>query len=257
MENIAFTPQHPEPHFTEQDELLVTMMANVIATVIYNTQIGESQLEEFGNELELLSQALAGGREMRDLLGRVVETIMEVLGAEASALFLVDEATNKVVVQAAAGYHKRLMDIPASYSLGEGITGWIAREGRCCTDRQCRGAPIASGPQGQVPSRPRSKFFPWAAARVHDRSTNRDKIIGVLKVENVSRSVNHPEAYFTDQDQLLVTMMANVIATVIYSVRQGEGRIGDVLKRMGILSHPVDAARDLLGEFARSDDSAS
>ena len=50
-------------------------------------------------------------------------------------------------------------------------------------------------------------------------------------------------------------MMANVIATVIHSVRQGEGRIGDVLKRMGILSHPIDAARDLLGEFARSDDS--
>ena len=67
--------------------------------------------------------------------------------------------------------------------------------------------------------------------------------------------MDHPEAYFTDQDELLVTMMANVIATVIHSVRQGEGRIGDVLKRMGILSHPIDAARDLLGEFARSDDS--
>ena len=52
-----------------------------------------------------------------------------------------------------------------------------------------------------------------------------------------------------------MTMMANVIATVIHSVRHGEGRIGDVLKRMGILSEPIDAARDLLREFARSDDS--
>ena len=91
--------------------------------------------------------------------------------------------------------------------------------------------------------------------RVHDRTTDRDKVIGVLKVENIARSVNHPEAYFTDQDELLVTMMANVIATVIDSVRQGEGRIGDVIRRMGILSQPIDAARDLLGEFARSDDS--
>jgi hypothetical protein len=74
-------------------------------------------------------------------------------------------------------------------------------------------------------------------------------------VENIARSVNHPELYFTDQDELLVAMMANVIATVIYSVRQGEGRIGDILKRLGILSHPVNAARDLLREFAQSDDS--
>ena len=55
---------------------------------------------------------------------------MRVLGADASSLFLVDEATNKVVVQAAAGYQKPLVARRATYDLGEGITGWIAKEGR-------------------------------------------------------------------------------------------------------------------------------
>ena len=130
IEDIARSPEHPEARFTEQDELLATMMANVIATVLYNTQVSQMQLEKLSADLSSLSGALAGGREMRELLDRVVETIMQVLGAEASALFLVDEATEKVVVQAAAGYQRPLVGRHATYDIGEGITGWIAKEGR-------------------------------------------------------------------------------------------------------------------------------
>ena len=258
MENIARSPNHPEPYFTDQDELLVTMMANVIATALYNTQVSQTQLEKLSSDLGALSEALAGGREMRDLLDRVVETMMRVLGAEASALFLVDEATDKVVVQAAAGYQKPLVARRATYDLGEGITGWIAKEGRAVrakTLKELHDHPAWLGKQTPLQGGREPNSFLGLPLRVHDRGTDRDKVIGVLKVENIARSVNHPEPYFTDQDELLVTMMANVIATVIYSVRQGEGRIGDILKRLGILSHPVDAARDLLGEFAQSDDS--
>ena len=69
----------------------MTMMANVIATVLYNTQVSQTRLEKLSSDLSALSMALAGGREMRDVLDRVVETMMRVLGAEASSLFLVDE----------------------------------------------------------------------------------------------------------------------------------------------------------------------
>jgi starch synthase len=256
VENIAPTPNHPEPYFTDQDELLVTMMANVIATVLYNAQVSQTQLEELGSDLGALSQALAGGREMRELLDRVVDTMMRVLGADASALFLVDEATNEVVAQAAAGYQKPLVELHARYRLGEGITGWIAKEGKVVRARtlvELHGHSNWKGMYTQGGREPNS--FLGLPLSVHDHASGRDRVIGVLKVENVTSSPNHPETYFTDQDELLVTMMANVIATVIHSVRQGEERIGDVVKRMGILSQPVDAAHDLLREFARSQDS--
>ena len=101
----------------------------------YNTQVSQTQLEKLSSDLNALSEALAGGHEMRDLLDRVVETMMRVLGADASSLFMVDEAASKVVVQAAAGYQKPLVDAHAKYDLGEGITGWIAKEGRAVRAR--------------------------------------------------------------------------------------------------------------------------
>jgi Predicted ATPase (AAA+ superfamily) len=51
-----------------------------------------------------------------------------------------------------------------------------------------------------------------------------------------------------------VTMMANVIATVISNTRWGEERVGVILRKMGRLSAPVDASPELLAEFARSTD---
>ena len=60
----------------------MTMMANVIATVLYNTQVSQTRLEKLSRDLSALSLALAGGGEMHDVLDRVVETMMRVLGAE-------------------------------------------------------------------------------------------------------------------------------------------------------------------------------
>ena len=108
------------------------MMANVIATVLYNTQVSQMQLEKLSSDLNALSGALAGGREMRDMLDRVVETMMRVLGADASALFVVDEVANKVVAQAAAGYQKALVAAEPSTSWVKGSpAGSPGKGGRC------------------------------------------------------------------------------------------------------------------------------
>ena len=258
IENIARSSSHPEPYFTDQDELLVAAMANVIATVLYNSQVSQVQLEELSRDLAELSSALAGGREMRDLLERVVETIRRVVGADASALFLVDEATGRVVIQAAAGYQQPLVTSHASYELGVGITGLIAKEGRAVRARtveELHAHPAWKGVYTSIQGGREPNSFLGLPLRVHDRATDQDKIIGVLKVENVARTASHPAPYFTDQDELLVTMMANIIATVIHSVRQGEGRVGDIFKGMGTLSHPAKSARDILREYAQSEDS--
>ena len=163
IENIARSSSHPEPYFTDQDELLVSVMANVIATVLYNTQLSQVQLEVLSRDLAELSSALAGGREMRDLLDRVVETIRRVLGADASTLFLVDEATNRVVIQAAAGYQQPLVTSHASYELGAGITGWIAKEGRAVRARtleELHAHPAWKGVVYSPPGWPRTELLP-------------------------------------------------------------------------------------------------
>ena len=224
------------------------MMANVIATVLYNTQVSQMQLEKLSSDLSALSGALAGGREMSELLDRVVETMMRVLGADASSLFLVDEATNKVVAQAAAGYQKPLVAGRATYELGEGITGWIAREGQ---------ARFGPGPWTELHAHTawkgkhthagwsRAEFLPGLAAARHGSFQRKSKVIGVLKMENIARSLNHPEPYFTDQDELLVTMMANVIATALYNTQVSQTQLEKLGSDLGALSQALAGGREM------------
>ena len=257
VEDIVPSENHPEAIFTEQDVQLVTMMANVISTVVYNTQASGAQLQELGNSLSELSNALAGGREMRDLVDQVVETMARVLHAQASSLYLIDKATNKLAIQAASGYQKPLVEKRAEYVLGEGVTGTIAKLGntvRANSIEELHKSPGWVGKQnpGQGGREPNS--YLGLPLKVRDRFTGREEIIGVLKVEDIVPSENHPETIFTDQDVLLVTMMANVIATFISNTRWGEARVGDILQQMGMLSVPAEAAPELLENYARSAD---
>jgi starch synthase len=259
IEDIVRTSGHPEPYFTDQDELLVTMMANVIATVVHNTQTGQEQLIQLGDNLQQLSKALAGGRDMRQVVGQVVKTTAQVMGAEASSLYLVDEATQELVIQAATGYQEALVAQRATYKLKppEGITGWIAQEGklfRADNLEELHRHPAWKGKQnpGQGGKEPQS--FLGVPLKVVDPAGPHGKVIGVLKAEDIVSSVRHPEKHFTEQDVLLVTMMANIIATVIQNTRHGEARLGGFLAEMGLLSEPLSAVPALLRRCASSED---
>jgi starch synthase len=250
-------PNEGQAVFTEEDERLGEMMANVIATVVYNTQVSDAQLQKLSNNLSELSAALAGGQEMRILVDQVVRTMAGVLRAKASSLYLIDEATGLLVIQAATGYQEGLVKRTATYKVGEGVTGWIAEQGelfRANDLDELHKHPAWKGKQnpGQGGQEPAS--FLGVPLKVKERFTGNDKVIGVLKIEDLQPDSDHPDAFFNNQDVLLVEMMANVIATVIYNNRQGYERIGAVLGEMGTLSAPVNAVPLLLRQFATSDD---
>ncbi len=251
VEEIIPSASHPGEVFTDQDVALVTMMASVIAAVVFNTQVGEEQLKRFTTNLEDLSKVLASGQDMSALVDKVVETIADVLGAEASSLYLYDEATGHLVIQAAMGYQKPLKERRASYKPGEGVTGYIFQTGesfKADTLAELRAHKAWKGAQNPRQQGREPNSFLGVPLRVGDRK------IGVLKVENIRSAPNHPEERFTDQDVLLVTMMANVIATVVSNSRGGEARVGEILRQLGVLSAPVDASSRLLSEFSQRTD---
>jgi hypothetical protein len=263
IEDIQRSEQHPEPLFTDQDVQLVKMMANVIATVVYNTQLGRAQMAKLSGDLGDLSTALAGGREMQDLVAQVVDTMARgVLRAEASSLYLLDKATGKLVIQAATGYQLGLVARRATYDVGVGVTGWIAEKGelfRANSLKELHEHPAWRGMQNPGQGGHEPHCFLGLPLKVLDRHPKegdaREEVIGVLKIEDIQPWDKHPEPYFTDQDVQLVTMMANVIATVIYHTRWGEARMGRILKEMGMLSSPRDAVLKLLQDAAQSGDS--
>ena len=258
VEDIIRTEKHPEKYFTDQDVRLVEMMANVIATVVYNTQVGDAQLRHLSSNLRELSNALARGQEMKTLVENVVDTIARVLHAEASSLYLIDNATGRLVIQAATGYQKPLVEKKASYRVGDGITGWIAdkkgQDFRANSRKELMAHPNWKGRQDKDQQGRQPNSFLGLPLKVVDSQSGDERVTGVLKVEDIRPSGDHPEEWFTDQDQLLVTMMANVIATVIQNTRVGEQRSGKTLGQLGLLSAPVNATPILLRDAARSAD---
>lgn len=248
--------------FANKDRQLIQMMANVIATVVYITQVSRGRLETFGSNLAALSGALVGQHDMSGLLHKVVETIREVLNAKASSLYLIDDATKKLVIQAADGYQKVLEERHATYNLGEGITGTIAKEGALVSAKtlaELHDSPGWEGKmnrdQGQEPESFLGVPLTITELGAGDLRGARKRTIGVLKVEDIQVTASHKEPFFTEQDILLVQMMANFIATVIENTRQGERKIGDILRSAGIASHPIpDMSSELLSTSARSTD---
>lgn len=65
------------------------------------------------------------------------------------------------------------------------------------------------------------------------------EIIGVLKVEDIRPSPRHPEPYFTEQDQVLVEMMGNVITTVIQNMRLSDTDLEKLLAHAFSLCLPL------------------
>jgi starch synthase len=249
LEDRIEQPPHPRAIFSDEDARLGEMMANVIATVVYNAQLSEQSLRELSTNLGRLSSALAGSQDMQTLMGNVVNTIAEVLQVDAATLYLADDKSQRLVVQAAYGYQKPLVAAKAFYEWGEGVTGRIAQTNRPFQAnilevlRKEGGSEKGKYDDLQGGKRPTS--FYGLPLNVEGR----DKPIGVLKVESL---VKRP---FTSEDVLLIEMMANVIATVVYNAQLDQARLGRIIKSLGSMVEPrQEAARELLSEFAGSPD---
>ena len=240
VQDVRPSPHHPESYFTQQDTILVEMMGNVITTVIQNTRLSNARLQELSTNLRTLSQAMVGGLEMPALMQRIVDTIAEVIGADAASLYLIEPDTQILAIQAATGYQKGLMARDTRYSLrDEAITAWIARTGRPFVARtvsELKNHPEWTGrynpfQEGRVPN----SFLGLPLKGIAEDGT--EEIIGVLKIEDVRPGPRHPEPYFTEQDTILVEMMGNVIATtVIQNTRLSNARLQELSTNLQTLS---------------------
>ncbi|AUG78985.1 histidine kinase [Kitasatospora sp. MMS16-BH015] len=64
----------------------------------------------------------------RELLQSVVDTARAIFGAEASSIFLLDEAAGELVFQAVSGQGEEFL-VGTRFPAGRGIAGWVASTG--------------------------------------------------------------------------------------------------------------------------------
>ena len=236
-----------ERPFTSEDVLLIKMMGNLIATVVYNAQLSEKKLRELSRNLGYLSRALACSPDM--LTDNIVNTIAEVLRVDAATLYLVDENNQRLIVKAAYGYQKSLVAAQAFYQLGEGVTGRIAQTNKPFWANSLEALRKQGGSDKGKYDDLQGGLRPISFYGLPLNVVGSEKPIGVLQVESL---VERP---FTNEDVLLIEMMGNVIATVVYNAQLNQASLEGIIKQLGSLARPnEEAARRLLTQFAQSSD---
>lgn len=202
--------------------------------------------------LQSASSALVGEFELGTLLQNVVESYREISKASACSIFLIDELENKLVMKAGSGYSQDLKGI-AKYNLSVnpntpkiGLTAWIAlvkQKFSAKTREELTSHPAWKGTYDgeQYKGDERCESFIGVPLIV------RDKVIGVLKAENKIPDKEHPEPYFTPDEEQSFEILANTVAIAIENVKLIEKQRKSQSLQIAKSIHKVSSA--VVGRF--------
>ncbi len=90
----------------------------------------EQALKQKTREAEVLhriSDSISNSLDLEAVLAHIVEVVVEVTKADACLLYLLSETGDELVLRASKNPHPKLIG-RIKIGLGEGITGWVARE---------------------------------------------------------------------------------------------------------------------------------
>lgn len=184
--------------FDECDEHLLRAIGSQAALTLAmaDYQVRERALLEVANELTLTANAMP-------FLERVAHTAASTLGAEDCSIFVLDQATGRLVLKASRGPLASLVG-DASYQLGSGLTGWVAASGQPARTGDPRLDPRW---RGVLPEFPPEDIGAYMAVPINGISG----VLGVLRVVRRRRTSMYYHHEFTEGDQDLLTTLANQI----------------------------------------------
>ena len=189
--------------FSADDERLLTTLAAQAAIAVRNARLHQ-EVQRRVEELIFLNRvgrAVTSSLDLEQILATVMEETVLMLGTEAGSLLLLDEASNELVFEAAVGPRSekiKSLRVP----LGQGIAGWVVREGQRLlvpdVGKDPRFYPGIDGGTGFV-----TRSLLAVPLKV------KGKVIGVIE------AVNKTEGYFSQADVALLSAMAQPAAIAI------------------------------------------
>jgi signal transduction protein with GAF and PtsI domain len=168
----------------------------------------ELALREKTREVDVLhriSESINGTLDLEAVLRHIVEMVVEVTRADACLLYLLSESREELILRASKNPHPKLIG-RITIGLGEGITGWVARERTRVV--------IPSNANDD----PRFKFFhnlpeDRYQAFVSVPVLAKKEVVGVINVQH-----KRPRRYRPDELALLSTI-ANQVGGAIENAR--------------------------------------
>jgi signal transduction histidine kinase len=167
--------------------------------------------------LNVVASELARAAGIDDVAQRAIESVTASLNAEVGSVYLFENGPEQVPsirLHAGTGAYRKLVGT-AQYSVDEGLTGHIAtgKTVNFKTWDECRGHPSWKGKFDAVL---------WEDERRRQSDTllglpikMDDRIIGVLKLENIRPSDRHVDPYFTDEDVEIARALCSLLAYAI------------------------------------------
>ncbi|HBP87322.1 MAG TPA: GAF domain-containing protein [Nitrospirales bacterium] len=155
--------------------------------------------------LHRISESICSTLELETVLKQIVEVVVEVTKGDACLLYLISETTDELVLRASKNPHPRLIG-RISIGLGEGITGWVAREK----------VPVVIPRNASDDARfkffhrlPEDRYQAFVSVPI----TNKGKMVGVINVQH-----KRPKRYAEETLALLLTI-ANQVGGAIANAR--------------------------------------
>ncbi|TAJ07779.1 MAG: GAF domain-containing protein [Nitrospirae bacterium] len=173
-----------------------------------SVQALERALREKTREVDVLhriSESISATLDLEVVLRHIVEMVVEVTRADACLLYLLSESREELILRASKNPHPKLIG-RITIGLGEGITGWVARERTRVV--------IPSNANDD----PRFKFFhnlpeDRYQAFVSVPILTKKEVVGVINVQH-----KRPKRYQPDELALLTTI-ANQVGGAIENAR--------------------------------------
>lgn len=161
------------------------------------------------NLLHRITESISSNLDLEVVLKEIVEMVVEITQADACLLYLLDESQKELILRASKNPHPKLIG-RIRLELGEGITGWVAKE------KQMVAIPK------NAEEDPRFKFFHRLPedryqAFLSSPVMSKGDVIGVINVQH-----KKPRPYSAGELALLTTI-GHQVGSAIENARLYEG----------------------------------
>lgn len=166
-------------------------------------------LDLAGHELQILhqiSQSISCSLDLDQVLSQIIDLVVDVTRGDSCLLYLLDENQESLVLQASKNPHPRIIGT-ISIKVGEGITGWVAREA----------TPVDIPRNASKDSRfkffhnlPEDRYQAFLSVPIID---HRDRVIGVINVQH-RRAHSHSE-----REKTLLSIIGHQVGGAIENAR--------------------------------------
>lgn len=116
--------------FSSDDMKVISVMANFAGVALRNSHMFH-RLEEKARKLKAIyevSRAMVETTDIDRLLAFIVEKAVEIMDAVFGSIILIEKDTGTLIIRASVGLPGGVEE-KVKLRIGEGITGWVAREG--------------------------------------------------------------------------------------------------------------------------------